>query len=133
SPLWPRRHVEARPARRPGKAAIEPGKDRGEAVDADKRACLVEIAQRPHPRKDGDIGNGVVVAHHPLAAGEPALEHAEKAPGLAGIAVARALVLDLAAGEFVEETELPEHRPYGRHLEEHPLDGLVAARGVGGG
>ena len=43
----------------------------------------------------------------------------------------RALVLDLAAGEFVKKTDLAE-RAHRRDLEEEPLDCLVARRGIGG-
>ena len=43
----------------------------------------------------------------------------------------RALVLELPARELVEVSDLPEHRPDERHLEEHPLDRLPAARRIG--
>ena len=62
---------------------------------------------------------------------EPRLEHAEQALGFVAIALERALVGDLAPGEFVEVADLAEHRSDDGHLEEHPLDGLVAARRIG--
>ncbi len=61
--------------------------------------------------------------------GRPArvgLEHGEQALGFADVAIARPLVLEVLAGEFVEEADLTEHRPDAADLEHHPLDRLVA-------
>jgi hypothetical protein len=113
----------AAPGSAPARSAHSSAKSRSRRV----RPRFVEANQVAHPAEQRDIGDGVVVAHDPLAA-KPVVEHAEQALALA-IALQRALVLDLAAGEFVEEAELAEHRADRRHLEEHPLDGLVAARG----
>ncbi len=43
------------------------------------------------------------------------------------VALERALVLEILAGELVEEADLPEHRADAAHLEMHPLDRLVSA------
>ena len=48
------------------------------------------------------------------------------------IAVKRALVLDLAASEFVKITDLAEDRAHRRYLEKQPFERLVARRGIGG-
>ncbi|CAI8716477.1 hypothetical protein EMIT0158MI4_110027 [Burkholderia ambifaria] len=58
------------------------------------------------------------------------VEHGEQALRFGGVAVARTLVLVVAAGELVEEADLAEHRADAAHLEHHPLDRLVAACGV---
>src|SRR4028119_1392528 len=84
-------------------------------------------ARRAPPARGGEVGGGVLVARDPLPAVEARFEHAEQALRLGAIALQGPLVLDLPAGEFVEVAELAEHRPHRRHLEEHPLDGLVAA------
>jgi hypothetical protein len=46
--------------------------------------------------------------------------------------VKRALVLDLASGEFVKITDLAEHRAHCSDLEEQSFDCLGARRGIGG-
>jgi hypothetical protein len=58
--------------------------------------------------------------------GQPGFQHAQQALGFGDIAIARTLVLVLAAGELVEEADLAEHRADRGHLEEHPGQGLVA-------
>src|SRR6476620_11329946 len=59
------------------------------------------------------------------------LHHAEQTLGLADVAFERPLVLEVLAGEFVEEADLAEHRTDAAHLEHHPLDRLVATRRIG--
>ena len=67
-----------------------------------------------------------------VAAGEAPVEHREQALRFADVAVARALVLEVLAGEFVEEADLAEHRADAAHLEHQPLDRLIARRRIGG-
>ncbi len=102
-----------------------------EGVEIDQVSGFVEANQVAHPAEHGDVGDGVVVVHDPLAAVQAALHHAQQALGLGDVALQRPFVLVLPAGEFVEEAHLAEHRPHRRHLEEHPGDGLVAPRRVG--
>jgi hypothetical protein len=64
--------------------------------------------------------------HDPGAIREPGVEHTEQALRLADVAIARTLVLEILAGELVEEADLAEHRADPRHLEHQPLQRLVA-------
>ncbi|MFK4603627.1 hypothetical protein ABIF57_003079 [Bradyrhizobium diazoefficiens] len=109
---------------------FEPCGNRFELGEFDEITGAVEADEVAHPAKHRDVGDGVVVIHEPLPAGQMRLHHAEQTPGLAHVAFERPLVLEILAGEFVEETDLAEHRPDPAHLEMHPLDGLVAARGI---
>jgi hypothetical protein len=70
------------------------------------------------------------IAHHPLPLGKPPVHHGQHALRFTDVAIARPLVLVLAAGEFVEEAELAEHGPHATDLEEQPLDRLVAPRRI---
>jgi len=54
-------------------------------------------------------------------------QHAEQAPGLRHVAVARALVLVVLAGELAEKAQLAKHRADAAHLEHQPLDDQAAA------
>ena len=72
-----------------------------------------------------------IVAHDPVAARAGAASSTrQQAPRLRDVAVARALVLEVLAGELVEEADLAEHRADAAHLEHQPLQRLVAAGGV---
>jgi hypothetical protein len=53
--------------------------DVGELVELHQLAGAVEANQVAHPREDGDIGNGVLIAHDPLAAGQALLQHRQQA------------------------------------------------------
>ena len=77
-----------------------------------------------------DVGDAVVGAHEPVAAGQTAFEHVQQPLGLRNVAVARALVLVVLAGELMEEAELAEHRSDAAHLEHQPLEAFVAAGGI---
>ncbi|MEY9429446.1 hypothetical protein ABH975_004761 [Bradyrhizobium ottawaense] len=111
-------------------APFEPGTDRFELGEFDEIAGTVEADEIAHPAEHGDVGNGVVVIHEPLPSRKMRLHHAEQAHGFGDVAVTGPLVLKILAGEFVEEADLAEHRPDAAHLEVHPLDGPVAARGI---
>ena len=106
--------------------------DRREFLEPDQLARLVEADEVADPREGGDVGDGVVRAGDPRLPGEHALEHGEQPPGLADVAVARPLVLEIPPGELVEEADLPEHRPDPAHLEHQPLQHAVAPGGVAG-
>src|SRR5262245_55799262 len=84
--------------------------------EPDEVAGSVEADQVPHPRKRRDVGDRVFASHDPGAIREASVEHTEQALRLAGIAVARALVLEILAGELVEEADLAEHRADPSHL-----------------
>src|SRR3546814_17924232 len=70
----------------------------------------------------------VLVTDHPCSIREVLIEDLEQSPALGDVAVTRALVVVLLAGEAVEEAELAEHRPATAHLPHQPLDRLVARR-----
>jgi hypothetical protein len=101
-------------------------------VERHQLARAIKADQIAHPAERRNVGDGVVGVHDPLPAIEPGLEHAEQPLALGDIALQRALVLVLTAGEFVEEAELAEHRPDATHLEMQPLQGLPAPRRIGG-
>src|SRR5258705_4166836 len=72
-----------------------------ELADADEIAGLVVTDEVANPGKRGDVGDGAAIAHDPRAAGEPPVEHGEEPSRLCDVTVARALVLEIPAGEFV--------------------------------
>src|SRR5437764_171210 len=83
----------------------------------DQLARSIKADQVVHPRESGDVGDRVRVAHDPGTALQLVVQHAEQAFRFGHVAVARALVLVILAGELVEEAELAEHRPDAGHLE----------------
>src|SRR3546814_14162973 len=89
---------------------------------------IVKAVQVAHPAEQRDVGDAVIVAHHPVATCQPFVEHPKQSRGFGRIAVTRALVLIVAAGEFVEEAELAEPRADAAPLPHHPLDRLVTRR-----
>src|ERR1700729_2026064 len=100
--------------------------------EADQLACPVKADEIANPAKHRNVGDGVVVAHDPGSLRKSRLDDGENALRLVTIAVKRALVLDLAASEFVKITDLAEDRAHRPDLEEQPLKRLVARRGIGG-
>src|SRR3546814_11328402 len=78
---------------------------------------LVEGDQVVHQAQGGDVGDGVVVAHDPVATLEPPVEHTQQTLRIVDVALQRALVLVFPAGKLVEEAKLPEHRPDRRHMQ----------------
>src|SRR5690606_25291715 len=95
----------------PREETIEHSQHVAEILDTDQVAGLVVVDQVAHQREDRDVRYRVLVVHHPLAALEVAVDDAEQAAALGGVAVARALVLPVTSAEMMEEAELPEHRP----------------------
>src|SRR3546814_11345631 len=69
---------------------------------------------------------GVGLAHDPVAAAQALVQYAKQAARFGHIAVPRPFVFVILAGEFIEETELAEHRPDSAHLEHQPLNRFVA-------
>src|SRR5690606_92479 len=59
-----------------------------EILDTDEVARLVEVDQVAHEGKDRDVGDGVLVVHHPLAAFEVPVDDAEQPPRLGRVTVA---------------------------------------------
>src|SRR4051812_49392596 len=106
SPL--RRNGETLLYGRSCQAALQPCPNVREVIEAYEFARFIEADQVAHPAEQRDIGDGVVIAHDPLAALQPVVEHADQPPRFIAIALQRAFVGDLAAGEFVEEAELAE-------------------------
>src|ERR1700729_1946081 len=100
--------------------------------EADQLACPVKADEVAHPAEHRNVGDGVVVAHDPGSLRKSRLDNGENALRLVTIAVKRALVLDLAASEFVKITDLAEHRAHRRYLEKQPFQRLVARPGIGG-
>ena len=68
----------------------------------------------------------IYLAEKPVACREPRIQHAQQALRFGDVAIARALVLIVATGEFVEKPHLTEHRADAAHLEHEPLQRLVA-------
>jgi hypothetical protein len=62
--------------------------------------------------------------------GQPSVEHAQQAFRFCDVAIARAFVFVVFACEFIEETDLAEHRADAAHLKHQPLNGLVARAGI---
>src|SRR4029450_6253308 len=115
----------------PRKTALPPRPAVRQAVELHEFACSVKSDEIAHPAQKRNVGDGEEVAHHPLAPGQPGLEDTEETFRLCAVALERAFVLDLPPGELVKVPELAEHRTAKSHLEEPPLDGLVALRGIG--
>src|SRR5690349_22919797 len=111
--------------RRSCQETLQHASDVGEILDADQVAGLVEADQVTHPRKSRDVGNGVALAHDPVAPLQTAIEDLEQALAFVDVAITGTLVFVVLAGEFVEKTELAEHRPDTAHLKHQPLKGLV--------
>src|SRR5947209_1297891 len=88
---------------------------------------LIKLDEIAHPSEQCDVGDRVIVAHDPLTAVQPGIEHLEQPLRLLGVPLERSLVLPFAAGEFVEKTDLAEHWPHMADLPHYPLDGLVPA------
>ena len=65
-----------------------------------------------------------------VATVQPCIEDLQQALRFIGVSLERALVLPFAAGEFVEEADLTEHRPDMAHLPHNPLDSLIAPRTI---
>src|SRR6185312_10618516 len=128
----PLRDLEAPLDGGPLKPALEPGGNLLQFAEGDEFARAVKVDEIAHPAEHRDVGDGVVAAHDPGSLREARLDDRENALGLVAIAVERTLVLDLPAGEFVEKADLAEHRADRGHLEEQPLDRLVAPRGISG-
>src|SRR5262249_43259635 len=115
---------------RAGQAAFQPGRNLFQSVEFDELARPIEADQIAHPAERRDVGDGVDVPHDPVATGEPGLKDVEKAFRFGAIALERAFVRDLPASELMEEADLAEHRADRRHLEEYPLERLVAASSI---
>ena len=70
----------------------------GELAKLHEVARAVETNQVAHPGQDGDVGNGVLVAHHPLAAGQALVQHPLiKAVGFTGSLGGGRALFDLCA------------------------------------
>src|SRR3954466_3010344 len=128
---WPLRNLQPALHRRPREAALQPRRDVLEIIEADEIARAIKADQIAHPAERCDVRNGVLLAHDPLLPGKARLKNAEQAFCFGGIAIARALVLKILAGELVEEADLAEHRPDAAHLEVHPGDCFPAPGRIG--
>jgi hypothetical protein len=109
---------------------IDKGRQRAlhqrEAVELHQLARAIKAHEVAHPRENGDVGDGVFLAHDPAAARQALLEHAEKASGACGDAVTRELVFVVFASKLVKETELANHWPHAALLQYQPLRRCVA-------
>src|SRR5882757_10401707 len=115
---------------RPCKATLQPGRDVSKAIERHEFACAVKADQIAHPAEQRDVGDRVLVVHHPPPSAQASLHHPSRARGFGDIALKRPLVGDLLAGEFMEIADLTEHRSNPAHLEVNPLDGFVSARRI---
>ena len=84
----------------------------------------VRFNQRIYPAEGRDVRDRIIT-DHPVAAFQLAIQDPQETLGFVDKALPRPLVLKVFAAISQEETELTEHRPDGRHLEEHPGQGLV--------
>ena len=74
-------------------------------------------ARRPLQRHEQiGIGDGVALAHDPVAALQALVEDLQQSRALGNVTVTGTLVLVVLAGELIEETQLPEHRANTPHL-----------------
>jgi len=96
--------------------------------DANQFPRAIEARKHTHPGKYRDVGDGVGVPHHPGTPGEPLIQHAKQPLGFCDVSITRPLVLEILAGEFMEEADLAEHRADATHLEHHPLNRFIASR-----
>ena len=106
------------------KKAVKIARDVAQPVPPHDIAGLVEIAQRPEPRADRDICDGVR-ARDPVASLHRAVQHLQQALGLGAVAFLGARVFDLFSCEGVEISQLSEHRSDPAHLEHQPLQHFV--------
>src|SRR6478609_6119591 len=104
----PRWNVQPTLHRRARQPAFEPGTDRFELAEFDQIAGAVETDEIAHPAEHGDVGDGVVIIHEPLPTSQMRFHHAEQALGFSDVAIAGPLVLEILAGELVEEADLAE-------------------------
>src|SRR5262245_60131078 len=102
---WSFRNCQPALHRGAGESALEPRGHVLQGVELDKVAGAIKPDQVAYPAQHGDVGDGVVIVHDPLPAVEARLQHSEQAFGLVAIALKRAFVGDLAAGELVEVAE----------------------------
>src|SRR6266481_1255924 len=88
-PLW-----NFKPAlhRRSCQATLEPGRDASKAIERHEFACAVKADQIAHPAEQRDVGDRVLVLHHPPPSIQASLHHPEQARGFGDIALKRRLV-----------------------------------------
>src|SRR5206468_1195946 len=98
------RNLEPTLHRGPRKAALEPEGYVLEGIEANQFASAIEADEVAHPAKHRDIRNRVFTGE-PFATTEALIHYGKDALTLGDVAVARALVLVVAAGEFVEEAD----------------------------
>lgn len=77
--LRPLRNVQAALDGGPRQAAFQPTRHMLEAIESNQFARAIEADQIAHPAEHGNIGNGIFIIHHPLAAAQMYLQHAEQA------------------------------------------------------
>src|SRR5690625_3501248 len=118
------RHVQATLHSRARNKFSQHPSDIGKVVNADQISGTVEFNQVADPRKGGDVGNRVFLAHYPVLVCQMPVEYAQQAPGFVDVTVARALVFEVLASKFGEEAHLAEHGSDTAHLKHQPLDSL---------
>jgi hypothetical protein len=77
-PSLGRRHFQPALHRRTREAAVEPRLHMKKAAEADDLARFVKADQVAHSAEQRNIGDAVISAHHPVAAGEPFVEDTEQ-------------------------------------------------------
>ena len=80
--------------------------DLGVRIEIDQMASVVILIDVAQPRQDGDVGDGVFIAHHPLLAAQMLVDDAQQTLALGHIAFQRAFVFKVFATVFVEEAHL---------------------------
>src|SRR3546814_15317087 len=73
-----RGNLQPPPHRRTRQPALEPGRHVPEAVELHQFPRLVEGDQVVHPAQGGDVGDGVVVALHPVPTSEPPVARTQR-------------------------------------------------------
>src|SRR5579863_5264417 len=112
--------------RRPGEEALERAIHMRVLLESHELSGVIKTDEVADPREHRHVGDGVRLAHQPATTVELVIEDLKHAARLADVAIARPLVLEVLAGELVEEADLSKHRSHSAHLEHEPLNRLAA-------
>src|SRR3546814_14790747 len=77
-----RSHFQPALHTRPRQPRIEPAPDLSKPLEPDDLGGLVKADQVAHPAEQRDVGDAVIVAHHPVATCQPFVEQDRKSTRL---------------------------------------------------
>src|SRR6202035_2715200 len=89
---WPWRNIEPAHYCRSRQKHLQHAIHLGKVLHPHQLTGTIERVEYIDPRKNGDVSDGVVRSHHPIAPREVAIEHAEQPLRFPDITVARPLV-----------------------------------------